>query len=802
MMKSLFWRILLGAALFSAGCIQTAARALSSTQASEMADGGPLDKPLFTFTIGDWEGECGQNAEGRFLTLRKDGSHHMLRINEGSPGETSFEDVIRLATAYMRQQQMFDLEVDENATLPTDRRQQERAILVKLYFAVLANETDRLALTAGGNWLSNESVCNWVGVSCGPLSAKALPGVAALPTGHDGIMEPLPQDAVTAIQLPALGLKGTLPSELGLLEFLYKIRLDHNRIKGTIPESLGRASSLRYIDLSSNRLDGSIPTLLGTFEHLQYLSLGCNFLTGTILEDTKQWTINLQHLDLSENAFGGTIHPQLASYANIRYLVLDDNYFTGTIPSLLGSASEKLEHLDMASNLLTGTIPSELSNCQYLQYLVVGENLLTGTLPSNLFQLSRLHALILSDNLLHGKLPTDDWASMTALGVLYLQDNHFTGTLPPGMFQSEQKQMRFLDVSRNHFRGTIPRSIGQLTGLRLVHAAGNRLAGTLPAQLTKLHKNLRLNFTDNLITGRIPSLFCGQGSSSLSLLYHDFGCDAVLCPAGTFNRYGHATLYSGCRACLNMPLGEEKVLGRISCEGVTNVHGDLDGDGVVSQREVLRLLYINTIGRLWGKKYQKWALMDVNECDLEGVVCVRDNVAKIDLQGAELCKDSDGYPGSADFCLGVPTEIGLLSGLEIFQLSRQGFLRGNIPTEIGHLTKLRQFDVSSNPSMSGTIPTEVGKLTQLVHFLVSFCTFTGSMPSELFLLTRLERMQLTDNDLTGTFPDEIHLSSLKELMTSRNFLSVSRSQTTSVLRSILSRTLIDSLIYYTGDYSD
>ena len=95
------------------------------------------------------------------------------------------------------------------------------------------------------------------------------------------------------------------------------------------------------------------------------------------------------------------------------------------------------------------------------------------------------------------------------------------------MFHVSQKEMRLIDVSRNHLGGTIPTEVGLMTGLHLIHAAGNRFTGTLPKEMENLHKNLRLNFTDNLITGEIPSLFCGQGSSTLSLLYHDFGCAAV-----------------------------------------------------------------------------------------------------------------------------------------------------------------------------------------------------------------------------------------------------------------------------------
>jgi hypothetical protein len=92
------------------------------------------------------------------------------------------------------------------------------------------------------------------------------------------------------------------------------------------------------------------------------------------------------------------------------------------------------------------------------------------------------------------------------------------------------------------------------------------------------------------ITGTIPSTFCGEGATTLNILYRQFKCDAVLCRPGTFNVYGHATLYSACRKC--PAYADSPLLGRIECPGLSYIHGDLDGDGLLSPREILRTLYI------------------------------------------------------------------------------------------------------------------------------------------------------------------------------------------------------------------
>lgn len=266
---------------------------------------------------------------------------------------------------------------------------------------------------------------------------------------------------------------------------------------------------------------------------------------------------------------------------------------------------------------------------------------------------------------------------------------------------------------------------------------------------------------------------------SISLLYRQFGCDAILCPAGTFHPDGAATLESGCRPC---PLTKDdienddspmaKVLGRTKCRGASFVHGDLNGDGVLSSREVLRLLYVYTIGRNWGPQFQTWADPVLNECDLNGITCVNGVVAKIDLTDAALCTNGERKMGPVDECRGIPAELSLLTKLEVLSLNRRQFLRGTLPTELGRLTRLKYLDISSCPVMTGTLPSELGQLTNLKYLSLGGCRFNGTIPEELFQLTNLEKFHLSMNPLTGTIPTQIgKMRKLKELMFSRTQVS-------------------------------
>lgn len=203
---------------------------------------------------------------------------------------------------------------------------------------------------------------------------------------------------------------------------------------------------------------------------------------------------------------------------------------------------------------------------------------------------------------------------------------------------------------------------------------------------------------------------------SSDLLYKQFGCDAILCPSGTFHPNGAASLYSGCRPCPVSSTDDPilaQALGRTVCEGTLFVHGDSNGDGVLSEREVLRLLYTYTGGRTWGLQFESWADPSFDKCQLAGITCVEDYVAKIDLTDALLCSNGNRKAGPAEECIGIPAEIALLSKLEILMMNRRQFLRGTLPTEIGLLTSMKYFDVSNSPLLSGPMPSELGNLFNL-----------------------------------------------------------------------------------------
>lgn len=281
------------------------------------------------------------------------------------------------------------------------------------------------------------------------------------------------------------------------------------------------------------------------------------------------------------------------------------------------------------------------------------------------------------------------------------------------------------------------------------------------------------------MTGTIPKVLCKDPILD-GLMAEEFGCDALMCPPGTFQPSGAASFVGACQPCPKTEIAEEfspklsTILGRSSCESVRYLVGDQDDDGEVSPREALRFLYHELNGEEWGDKYYSWRDLRVDACDITGITCNScGEINKIDLSEANLCSDGTSKSTSVDQCGGLPAEIKYLSEtLETFSAPRRRFLRGTLPSEIGELTELVTLELPGCSLLSGTLPSELGRLTNLKQLDLSEGDFNGTLPSEMFEMTMLERINLSLNPLEGSLPSELgKLKRLKELRISRAWLN-------------------------------
>ena len=141
-------------------------------------------------------------------------------------------------------------------TAAAQTAEQDRKALEALY-----NATDGANWTDSTNWLSDESVGEWHGVTA----------------NADG--------RVTDLLLSDNNLAGAIPPELGDLDGLKRVDLYDNSLTGKIPEELGKLTNLKALNLSGNDLSGPIPEELGNLANLDELHLASNSLSGEIPDE-------------------------------------------------------------------------------------------------------------------------------------------------------------------------------------------------------------------------------------------------------------------------------------------------------------------------------------------------------------------------------------------------------------------------------------------------------------------------------------------------------------------------------------
>ncbi|XP_076881573.1 protein STRUBBELIG-RECEPTOR FAMILY 8-like [Bidens hawaiensis] len=168
--------------------------------------------------------------------------------------------------------------------------------------------------------------------------------------------------AVVSIELPDLGIEGTLGYMLSGLTSLKTLDLSGNNIHDAFPYQL--PPNLTSLKLANNNITGNLPYSVSLMFNLNYVNLSHNMLSQNIGDIFNNLT-SLTTLDLSYNNFTGDLPNSISSLSSISTFHVQNNQLTGSLNSLAGLP---LTDVNIANNRFSGWIPKELLSVPAFKY--------------------------------------------------------------------------------------------------------------------------------------------------------------------------------------------------------------------------------------------------------------------------------------------------------------------------------------------------------------------------------------------------------------------------------------------------
>ena len=195
----------------------------------------------------------------------------------------------------------------------------------------------------------------------------------------------------------------------------------------------------------------------------------------------------LRYLNLYANRLIGSIPlNEISSYnasSSLESLNLDSNFLSGPLVSEIGLLST-LTHLNIGFNDFDRKLPTEIGNLSLLKELVITGNSFSGRLPSEIGQLSNtLEVLLMDQNLFFGSIPVQYYSQLSKLRDFNLAGSGTGGTLPSEIGLALSNNLERLDLRYNNFVGTIPSEIGLLTKLGILLLENNDFTGSMPNEV-------------------------------------------------------------------------------------------------------------------------------------------------------------------------------------------------------------------------------------------------------------------------------------------------------------------------------
>ncbi|CAA7033121.1 unnamed protein product [Microthlaspi erraticum] len=380
--------------------------------------------------------------------------------------------------------------------------------------------------------------------------------------------------------------------------------------------------------------------------------------------------------------------------------------------------STRVIELDISGQDLRGEISPSIASLTALTVLDLSRNFFTGQIPPEIGSLHKtLKQLSLSENLLQGNIP-QELGSLNRLVYLDLGTNRFTGQIPVELFcNGSSSSLQYIDLSNNSLTGEIPlKNHCHLKELRFLLLWSNKLVGNVPSSLSNSTNLKWIDLESNLLTGELPSQVISK-MPQLQFLYLSYN---------HFVSHNNNTNLEPFFASLanSSDLQELELAGN-------------NLGGVITSS--VRHLSVNLVQ------------LHLDQNHIHGSIPPEiSNLFNLTL----LNLSSNHLTGP------IPRELCKLSKLERVYLSNN-LLTGEIPVELGDIPHLGLLDLSRN-KLSGSIPDIFANLSQLRRLLLHGNHLSGTVPQSLGQCINLEILDLSHNNLTGEIPVEV-VSSLRNL---------------------------------------
>ncbi|XP_062079898.1 receptor-like protein EIX1 [Humulus lupulus] len=581
------------------------------------------------------------------------------------------------------------------------------------------------------------------------------------------------------------------PSLVDLQHLMYLDLSCNNFSK--IPKFIGSLTKLKYLNFEQNPIVDAFPFQLGNLTKLQVLNLDIDNY-GLMIDNNLEWLSHLSSLKifkLSNTNFTKATNwfqsiktaPSLSSLRLYNCLFptidvinksssnsltkLDIVYNTihpKTIPWLL-NISSNLFSLTFLENEVRGPLPNCFQNIRTLAHIDLSYNEFVGGIPKSLGSLCNLQELSLSENNFNTTLP-DVLESLRgcakdSLEILDLRSNQLKGSFPiskllsqkfekndvavelthgmegPLLHLSKFSSLRLLDVSYNKLNGTLPEDIGKLHHLKIMFLNWTSFTGTLTEAIGELQHLENLDVSSNTFTGLVTEVHFKRLSNLKRLSFLDNPLTL------TFN-----STWVPPFQLVDVLLG--------SCKLGPQFPTWLKTQKKLSYLDISNAQIYDKIPNWFSNQTFELKFLNPSSNELYGPIPTYLSNVKtflldchLNLKNLTVLKlDNNNFFGE------IPRSISLLYGIQYFLLGHNNFF-GNLPSSLQNCTQLKILDVEDN-NLEGNIPTWIGKrLTNLIFLRLKSNNLFGAIPSNLCHLQFVQKFDISMNNIGGHIPSSI-----------------------------------------------